>query len=1564
MKRIFTAILLVTAMVFADARLGAPSLSERPLFVQGKIKIQLTESAQYSGMLNIDNSTKSYSMTGIESLDDLNMKNSATGMKNAHMGAKNIEMEKQLGLDRWYLLEIPKEKDVLAVIEDYKKDPNIEFANPEYLMYTQAIPNDTYHVSHHWGHNNTAQMLAWKTGDTYNHTGLPVGTVGFDTNAHAGWDGSQGYGSSTVVIGIIDSGVDTAHEDINDVAGYDFGDGDTNPMDNSAEPGHGTCCAGVAAGIANNGKGVAGTAGACKIMPLKVADSAGSMAFTAIEDALIWGADQGADVLSMSLGAAVSPGYSPATDAAILYAYNAGSVVMAATGNENATSISYPANHANCLGVGAASPDGKRKDKTTVDNETWWGSNYGTTTADGAAAVDFLAPTILPATDITGTGGYQTGNYYLYFNGTSCATPYAAGFAALIKSKYPTYTPAQVASLMKSTAIDVETVGWDKEAGYGMINLQGALNPGGTPPGVPTLVSPTNGSTVADLTPAFDWNDVTDATSYTIQVDNNNTFASPEATSSPTVSTFTPASNLVAGTYYWRVLATNAAGSSAYCAYWSVTLTAPLPLPDVPVLISPTNGGTVQDLTPTFDWNDAANATSYHIQVSTKSNMSGLVIDTDVTGSTYTPAADMAANLYYWRVLSINATGSSAYTSTWSVTVTTPPPLPGTPTLIAPANGSGTADTTPAFDWSDATDATGYEILIDNNSDFSSPTISTTTVTSDYTATTLALGTYYWKVRGTNATGAGSYTAAWSFTIGTAPAVPVLALPANGSYTSDMTPTFDWNDVSGATSYTILVDNTSDFSSPEVTNSPTVSTYTPAANLAIGTYYWKVLATNAYGSSAYCTAWTVNLGNPPAVPVLALPANGSSTTDATPTFDWNDVSGATSYTILVDNDVAFGSPEITNSPTVSTYTPAANLANGTQYWKVLATNAYGSSAYCAAWSFSIGSVPGVPTLAAPANTSLTTDLTPTFDWSDVVSATSYTILVDNDIAFGSPEINQSPTVSTYTPAANLAVGTYYWKVLATNSYGSSVYSGSWSVSLGNPPAVPVLATPTNGSATSDQTPAFDWNDVSGATSYTILVDNDVAFGSPEITNSPTVSTYTSAANLAYGTYYWKVLATNAYGSSAYSGSWSVIVQAPLPGAPTLISPADGSGSTDTTPAFDWSDDAYATGYEIMADNNSNFSSPEISTSTVSSDYTAVSALAVGTYYWKVRSTNATGSSAYTTAWTLTVQAPANISLSVASISTTAAPEGTDTDAFNILNGGDVNLDYTITKEYVAKKAVITVESNDFTAGLGDYTNSGTATWTASSGQAVVSNGTTTNLTGILTSGSFDGTGCTSLTLTFDQVFTTAGLSTATVEYYNGAAWTQIYTTGASTSVSQSLTLPVLAANMQLRFTCAVRKNTSDSWSIDNIVVSGPAVGPTYTWLNINSALTGSVTPAGSNIINLTCDAAGLTEGTYNANITIASNDPDEPSKVLPVQFTVVVSTVIPGVPSGVVISVVGTDIQVDWGAAADATSYDVYSSTDPYGTYTLEANVPTNQYVTPYTAIRKFYYIVSKNATK
>ncbi|MCK4981201.1 MAG: hypothetical protein KAS62_12445, partial [Candidatus Delongbacteria bacterium] len=230
-------------------------------------------------------------------------------------------------------------------------------------------------------------------------------------------------------------------------------------------------------------------------------------------------------------------------------------------------------------------------------------------------------------------------------------------------------------------------------------------------------------------------------------------------------------------------------------------------------------------------------------------------------------------------------------------------------------------------------------------------------------------------------------------------------------------------------------------------------------------------------------------------------------------------------------------------------------------------------------------------------------------------------------------------------------------------------------------------------------------------------------------------------------------------------------------------------------------------------------------------------------------------------------------------------------------------------------------------------------------------------TATLTSGAFDGTVCETLTLDFDQ---TATLNTADieVEYYNGSAWVSIYTSTASVTGHQAISLPVIATNMQLRFTASFKTKLGSFWCIDNVVVSGEEV-VTFTWLTIDSPLSGTVIPAGNTTVNMTCDATGLTEGTYTADITVSSNDPDEPDEVIPVEF--IVSASGPAIPANVVTSISGTDLIIDWDVSAGATSYDVYSSDDPYGTFTLATNVGTNQYTVPASQAKLFYYIVAKN---
>ena len=492
----------IPTRTFAPVQNGPNAVArEVQLFTPGRIVFKVTANARDASVLERQyqpTNRTARPVTGVAELDRELGNVAVADVRRALIDAQNQPLREELGLDRWYVAEVGRDTDIQALSERLRALGSVLEAHPELVAFTQDVPNDPLHAAH-WGHNNTGQMLSYCWGCGGHPSGSPVGTPGFDTSAQTAWDGSQGHGSASVVIAIIDSGVDTGHPDLRLVAGYDYGDNDSNPMDNAANAGHGTACAGVAAARNGNGIGVAGAAGGCSIMPLKVANSAGSMSFVSIANSLIHAADNGADIASLSLGAATSN--EPTTSNAISYAHSAGVTILAATANSNNSTLDFPANHPLVIGVGAAAPCGGRKRSSsnsselssgvsadpnswTCDGERWWGSNYGPNIQDGGASVDVIAPTILPTTDIQGSAGYDAGNYCGYFNGTSCATPYAAGVCALIISKNPSFTPDQVRQQLVSTCDDVVNVesgaGWDRYSGYGMVNAAAAVASGGS----------------------------------------------------------------------------------------------------------------------------------------------------------------------------------------------------------------------------------------------------------------------------------------------------------------------------------------------------------------------------------------------------------------------------------------------------------------------------------------------------------------------------------------------------------------------------------------------------------------------------------------------------------------------------------------------------------------------------------------------------------------------------------------------------------------------------------------------------------------------------------------------------------------------------------------------------------------------------------------------------------------------------------------------------------------------------------------------------------------------------
>jgi PKD repeat protein len=640
-----------------------------PLYIQNRVMVKFTTKAmtQLRANLPTERGQKRAPLTGVANLDRIASGAGITAIDKAFINPNNSARAAALGTDRWFVFEVA-DGDMVALAKQFAADANVEIAQPEWRAFPASIPNDPLYADH-WGHNNTAQMISYDWSSN-SHTGPTVGTVGFDANAEAAWNTT--YGDPSVVVAIIDSGVDIYHEDLNCMTGYDFGDNDTNPMDDSRSAGHGTCCAGVTAAVANNNTGIAGIAGNCTIMPLKVADRRGSMGFTSITNAIYYAADNGADVISMSLGAAITS--DPATDAALQYAYNAGVTILAATGNENNSVISYPAINAYVIGVGAASPCGDRKRSSsssleinpgvftdpngyTCDGERWWGSNYGSTTQDNAGAVDIIAPTILPTTDISGSAGYDAGNYDMFFNGTSCATPYAAGVCALIKSAFPSYTPAQVFAKLTDTAQDVVNVesgsGWDRYSGYGMVDAAAAIG-GGTvlnPPVAAFSGTPVSGD--YPLNVVFTDLSSNTPTSWSWTFGDGGT-----ATAQNPSHTYT-----AAGTYTVSLTATNGDGSDTETKTAYINVTEPAtPTPPVAAFTgTPVSGDYPLNVTFADQSSNAPTSWSWTFGdggTSTAQNPS----------HTYT-----AAGTYTVALTATNTYGSDTETKTGYITVTEPP---------------------------------------------------------------------------------------------------------------------------------------------------------------------------------------------------------------------------------------------------------------------------------------------------------------------------------------------------------------------------------------------------------------------------------------------------------------------------------------------------------------------------------------------------------------------------------------------------------------------------------------------------------------------------------------------------------------------------------------------------------------------------------------------------------------------------------------------------------------------------------------------------------------------------
>jgi hypothetical protein len=554
------------------------------------------------------------------------------------------------------------------------------------------------------------------------------------------------------------------------------------------------------------------------------------------------------------------------------------------------------------------------------------------------------------------------------------------------------------------------------------------------------------------------------------------------------------------------------------------------------------------------------------------------------TADTYM-VRELGEGAHNWSVRSVDEwANASDYATERTVTVDTTPPA--VPTLSSPENNSYTTSSDVTFSWSDVS-AFSYDLRVDG-----------LVYSTDDTSMTRGLtdGAHTWTVRALDELGNASvYASEWTVNVDTtAPPIPDLVHPANGTATRQAQVQFVWENV-GADAYNLRVGG-------DVYTATSGSTSMTLV-LADGVYNWSVRSVDWLGNaSAYASEWMVTVDTtPPPVPALQSPSDDAYTNQPNVEFRW-ETAEAPTYNLRVDGGVY----------TTTTTSMILELGEGAHQWTVRSIDWLGNaSAYAGEWTVNVDTTPPPsPSLLAPADGTVTRNVNINFSWQNV-GAHAYDLSVDGEVY----AVTGGATSKTLT----LDEGAQSWTVRSRDWLGNaSEYAAPWTLTIDiTPPPKPALLIPADGTATRNPDVQFGWSDV-GASTYNLMVDGVVY---------PTSDT-SMTRRLGEGTHSWTVEAVDAVGNkSGYADAWQVTVDTVPPLKPTLLSPANGVYTTTAGIRFSWTSTTGAVLYNLQVDES-------VYTTTATS---APRVLSDGAHTWAVQAQDWLGNaSGYTDQRTLTV----------------------------------------------------------------------------------------------------------------------------------------------------------------------------------------------------------------------------------------------------------------------------------------------------------------------------------------
>jgi hypothetical protein len=627
----------------------------------------------------------------------------------------------------------------------------------------------------------------------------------------------------------------------------------------------------------------------------------------------------------------------------------------------------------------------------------------------------------------------------------------------------------------------------------------------------------------------------------------------------------------------------------------TITYGAPV-IPTVPVLVSPANNSTGVALNPTLKWNKSTGALTYRLQVATDANFTAIIFNDSTLVDTMKQLSGLGYNTpYFWRVNAKNAAGTSAYSDVWKFTTMTEPVLPGVPVLVSPANNATGIVLSPMLKWNKSTNAVTYRLQVATDANFTAVVFNDSTLTDTLKQLSgLSYNTkYYWRVNAKNPTGTSNWSTVFNFTTETPPPVPstpILASPANNATNQTASPFLKWYKAQYAVTYQLQVATDQNFTTMIFNDSTLTDSVKQVFGLSLNTtYYWRVKAKNAVGSSAFSSVWNFKTV---AQPVVAMNLPFSITDNAGGMLQ---LYAGLSLAATNGLDTLLGEFPLPPLPPTGVFDARFNLPVGNE---------------SSLKDYRQGDTNSIVTTIHEVQYQVGSGTSITINW---VLPQRVNGRLQDIVTGALIDVPMSGTGS-YT-VTNPGV---YNKLKMTLNY----------IEILPPPPAPVLVSPANGAVNVLTNVTFKWNKSQYASFYRLLVSKNSLFTQIVLNDSTITDTMKYVTGLENNIkYYWRVIARNSFGVSPNSMTFNFTTVPPVPAVPTLWTPANNAVKQPLAVTLGWSPVTLATVYHVQLIIDS--TTFVVNDSLVTDTTKAVSGLKeVTQYLWRVRAGNAAGYGPY------------------------------------------------------------------------------------------------------------------------------------------------------------------------------------------------------------------------------------------------------------------------------------------------------------------------------------------------